>query len=258
VTLYPLHPPGLGNDWTNAADYHVPKPGDPTRAGYDYLQLDNEVQALQLVADQTGGQAAWGEVDVANLLPRIEQDLTSYYSLAYRATTGREDKVRKIVVQAKNRDYTVRSRTQVIEKSDNTRMKDRVVSALFQQTDGASIPIQLHLGQRVSKGNGRFIIPLSIEIPVRFLTALTDEKTSRGAFSVYLALGDSLGLVGDVTQRTQAFGTADMQHAKDGLFRYEFGLLTDGRISRIAVGVYDEVTREYGLQHVDLPLPARG
>jgi VWFA-related protein len=257
VTIYPLHPPGLGNDWNNASEYTVPKAGDPTRAGFDHLQLDNEVQALRLVADQTGGQTAWGKVDVVNLIPRIERDLTDYYSLGYRSsadgsTGDRQDRARKIVVKTKNRDYSVRSRSQVIEKSDNTKMKDRVVSALFQQTDGASIPIRLRLGQRAIKGN-RFIEPLSIEIPVKSL--LPDGNTSRGVFSVYVALGDSVSLVGDVTQRTQPFAIGDMQKAKDGLFRYEFDLLTDGKIDRIAVGVFDEVTKEYGLQRIDLQIP---
>lgn len=127
---------------------------------------------------------------------------------------------------------------------------DQGIDAAFRQMRAKTHAINAVL-QSVSAVDGQKIMLL---LTPRF-SMFADGKTSRGAFSVYLALGDSLGVVGDVTQRSQPFVTSDIQHAKDGLFQYEFGLLTDGRISRIAVGVYDEVTREYGLQRIDLLLP---
>jgi VWFA-related protein len=256
VTLYPLYPEGLHSDWTeSSANTFMPKSGDSSLAMRDYITLDNEVQALAFVADATGGQAAWGQADVIKLLPRIEQDLTSYYSLAYRATTTRTDRVRKIVVEAKNRDYTVRSRRQFIEKSDDTRMKDRVVATLFETSDDTKIPLRIRLGERRVKGKDRYVVPLSIEIPVQSLAALPDDKTNRGAFSVYVAWGDVLGFVSDVLHQTQPFTVADIQKAKNGHFTYDLDLLTDGKTNRVAVGVYDEVGKDYGLQRIDLPRP---
>jgi VWFA-related protein len=254
VTMYMLYPPGLDNDWvTSASAYHVPATGEASMAGHAYMTLDNEVQALQYVADQTGGMAAWGEKNVIDLMPMIEQDFSAYYSLAYHATTQRRDRARKIVVKAKNPDYIVRARRQFIEESDDTRMKNRVVATLYTDSDDTKIPLRVRLGEKKSSGGGKYLIPVLIEIPVQSLVSLPDAKGQRGAFSVYIASGDILGAVSDVTQRTQPFTIADVQRAKNGRFEYEFDLLTDMKTNRVAVGVYDEISKDYGLQRVELP-----
>jgi VWFA-related protein len=254
VTMYMLYPAGLDNDWVqNASNRRMPGTTEPMTAGHSYMTLDNEVEALQYVADQTGGMAAWGQQDVVKLLPRIEQDFSSYYSLAYRATTHRQDRARKIVVKAKNRSYNVRARRQFIEQSDETKMKNRVVATLFSDSDETKIPLRVRLGERKPKGAGKYILPVIVEIPVQSLVSLPDAKGQRGAFSVYIAWGDVLGFVSEVTQRTQPFTIADVQQAKNGKFGYEFELLTDARANRVAIGVYDEISKDYGLQRVELP-----
>jgi len=254
VTMYMLYPAGLDNDWVqNASNRRQPGTSEPMVAGHSYMTLSNEVEALQYVADQTGGMAAWGQQDVIKLLPRIEQDFSSYYSLAYRATTHRQDRARKIVVKAKNRAYNVRARRQFIEQSDETKMKNRVVATLFSDSDDTKIPLRVRLGERKPKGAGKYSLPILIEIPVQSLVSLPDAKGQRGAFSVYIAWGDILGAVSEVTQRTQPFTIADVQQAKNGKFGYEFELLTDYKANRVAIGVYDEVSKDYGLQRIDLP-----
>jgi len=257
VTMYMLYPAGLDNDWVqNASNRRQPGTSEPTVVGHSYMTLNNEVEALQYVADQTGGMAAWGQQDVIKLLPRIEQDFSSYYSLAYRATTHRQDRARKIVVKAKNRAYNVRARRQFIEQSDETKMKNRVVATLFSDSDDTKIPLRVRIGQRKPKGAGKYILPVLVEIPVQSLVSLPDAKGQRGAFSVYIAWGDILGAVSEVTQRTQPFTIADVQQAKNGKFGYEFELLTDYKANRVAIGVYDEVSKDYGLQRIDLPRAA--
>jgi len=254
VTMYMLYPAGLDNDWVqNASNRRLPGTNDSMIAGHSYMTLDNEVQALQYVAEETGGMAAWGQQDVIKLLPRIEQDFSSYYSLAYHATTHRQDRARKIVVKAKNRAYTVRARRQFVEQSDETKMKNRVVATVFTQSDDTKIPLRVRLGQAKAKGSGKYLLPVLIEIPVQSLVSLPDAKGQRGAFSVYIAWGDILGAVSEVTQRTQPFTIADVQQAKNGKFGYEFELLTDNKANRVAVGVYDEVSKDYGLQRIELP-----
>ena len=254
VTMYMLYPAGLDNDWVQSPDeYFVPETTEGVLPAHAYMTLDNEVQALQYVADQTGGMAAWGQKNVIDLMPMIEQDFTAYYSLAYRATTQHKDRARKIVVKSKNPDYVVRARRQFVEESDETRMKNRVVATLFSDSDETKIPLRVRLGEKKSSGAGKYLIPVLIEIPVQSLVSLPDAKGQRGAFSVYIASGDILGAVSDVTQRTQPFTIADVQRAKNGRFEYEFELLTDMKTSRIAVGVYDEVSKDYGLQRVELP-----
>jgi hypothetical protein len=252
--MYMLYPAGLDNDWVqNPSNRRMPGTNDAALSAHSYMTLDNEVQALQFVADQTGGQAAWGAQDVIKLLPGIEQDFSSYYSLAYRATTHRQDRARKIVVKTKNRAYAVRARRQFVEQSDETKMRNRVVATLYTQPDDTKIPLRVRLGAAKPKGGGQFILPVLVEIPVQSLLSLPDAKGQRGAFSIYIAWGDILGAVSDVTQRTQPFTISDVEHAKNGKFGYQFDLVTDNKANRVAIGVYDEISKDFGLQRIELP-----
>ena len=92
-----------------------------------------------------------------------------------------------------------------------------------------------------------------VEIPAQSLVSLPDAKGQRGAFSVYIAWGDILGAVSEVTERTQPFTIADVQQATNGRFGYRFDLVTDYKANRVAIGVYDEVSKDYGLQRIELP-----
>ncbi len=255
VTMYMLYPAGLETSgWVqNAESRRMPGTGEATAAGHAYQAMLNETSALQYVADQTGGLAASGS-DVIKLLPRIEEDFSSYYSLAYRATTHRQDRARKIVVKVKNRDLTVRARHQFIEQSDETKMKNRVVASLFAKNgEDAHIPVQVKIGKPKASGKGLWLLPVLIEVPAKALVTLPDAKGERGAFSIFIAWGDILGSVSEVTHRTVPFSMEDVKRAKGERFGYKFDLLTDMKTNRVAVGVYDEVAREYGLASVKLP-----
>lgn len=144
VTIYTLHPEGLLNTSSN----------DPSISGQDRMVstleqdlararlgngiLMNESSALDEVAVATGGLSAWGSTGIAKLLPRVGDDLETYYSLAYRATATGKDAARKIVVTTKNPAHVVRARKQFVEKSETTQIKDRVRSNLFQKVEGST------------------------------------------------------------------------------------------------------------------------
>lgn len=68
---------------------------------------NTDIENLQYVVEQTGGLIAWESRSVIDLLPMIERDLSSYYSLTYPAA---HDRAHAIVVKAKNDQYTVRTR----------------------------------------------------------------------------------------------------------------------------------------------------
>ncbi len=255
VTMYMLYPAGLETaGWVqDPSSRRMPGTTETTAAAHSYQALLNETSALQYVAEQTGGLAASGS-DVIKLLPRIQEDFSAYYSLAYRAATHRQDRARKIVVKMKNRELTVRARRQFIEQSDETKMKNRVIASLFAKTgNDARIPVEVKLGKPKPSGKGTWLLPVMIEVPAKSLVTLPDAKGERGAFSIFIAWGDILGGLSEVTQRTVPFSAEDVKRAKSERFGYKFDLLTDMKTNRIAVGVYDEVAKEYGLARVKLP-----
>ena len=244
VTIYPVFPEGLTSVQNGGAG----------SSAADYLILNNETPALRQIADATGGMTAWGSDDVAKLLPRVEEDLDSYYSLAYRVQNSGEDKARNIVVKTKDKALTVRSRREYMEKSDVTKMEDRVIAALFRNPPSpGSVPLHVHVGKRQPRGQ-QFVIPISVAIPISALTALPSGNQYAGAFSVYFAWGGKFGGISDTTHNTKTYRipAADIEKARSSHFTYDFDLVTDVRTERVALGVLDEVSKEFALRLIEL------
>jgi len=257
-TVYPIYAEGLG---TNAMASSQFRGTQPRGGGYDYLVLNNETPMLEYVAQQTGGVTAWGSKDVTNLLPHVVDDFESYYSLAYSATPGKAAS-RKIEVRVKDPKLTVRARKQFLPKSDTTKMEDRVIATLFGNAPPSSFDVKVRLAAPKLDERKHYMIPITIEVPISALTMLpTEGNASAGAFTVYMAWGSTFGGVSDTHHDTKQFSiaAAELEKAKRNHFTYEFKVESATPYLRIALGVYDEVSKEYALNLVDLqpPAPAR-
>ncbi|HYH06689.1 MAG TPA: VWA domain-containing protein [Thermoanaerobaculia bacterium] len=260
ITLYTVYPAGLGSsfegaDVTRDDIWRTSHMTDALKNAQENEILLNETTALAEIAEKTGGAMAWGHSDIVKLLPRIGDDLDSYYSLAYRTPSEGRDRATNIEVRTKNPNYVVRARKQYVEKSDTTRMNERVVAGLFRKTDGSVLPIEAKLGAVEKAGRGRWRVPVSVRIPVQNLTTHEDGDGVKGAFSVFVAAGGQFGVTSEVVQRTQPFTISATQLAstKSSHFTYDFELTIDDLTHRVSVGVMDEVSKEYGLQVLELP-----
>jgi VWFA-related protein len=255
-TIYPIYAEGLGSNTAVTAQY---KSAQPRGVGFDYLVLNNETPMLQYVAEQTGGVAAWGSKDVTNLLPRVADDFESYYSLAYSATPVNAA-TRRIEVKVKDPKLTVRARKQFLPKSDATKMEDRVIATLFGHAPPSSFDIKVRLANPKLDEKKQYITPITIEVPISALTLLPrDANSSSGAFTVYTAWGAVLGGVSDTHHETRQFTirNAELEVAKQKHFTYQFNVASSTRYLRIALGVYDEMSKEYALNLVDLAPPPK-
>lgn len=246
VTLYPLFPEGLDSNPVDPYDLRSVRLED-------YQTFSNETSTLKELAEETGGLTAWG-TDTNQLLPKVTEDLESYYSLAYRTRTNGTDKGRTIVVKTKNPAFVVRSRREFMDKSDQTRFEDRVIAALFGNTATPGFPLNVAMGKKTVKGN-RTIIPLVIHIPLSALTQLPDRNGYAGAFSVYFAWGGTLGGFSDTSHQTKTY-TIPPQRVADarqsGHLTYNIDLSVDQKTERIAFGVFDEVSKDYALRLIQL------
>ena len=72
---------------------------------------------------------------------------------------------RDIIVRAKNRDYQVRSRREYVEKTDVTRMQDRVIANLFRPDRRERSPLRVEFGALEKAAGRRWSVPLKIEVP---------------------------------------------------------------------------------------------
>lgn len=248
-TIYGLFPEGLRSTLPDAGIMFAPAIDAPPIGGRDHHVVMNETAALELVSDRTGGDYAIGS-DVAKLLPRVSEDLTDYYSLGYRTEARGTDNRRRISVRVKNGDYVVRARDAFAERSDATRMRDRVTASVFAAIDPGTIPITAEIAPRTRRTEK---VPLKIKIPISALTTLEKNGRQSGAFTVYVAWNTG-GSVSESTRQTQSFtiNPEDIARAKDSHFTYNFDVLLGEQTRALGIGVLDETSKEYGVVTIDV------
>jgi VWFA-related protein len=238
ITIYPIYPEGLEGAGGVA----------------DQLTYGNETLSLAGIAEETGGLSAAGEKGIVNLLPRIATDATNYYSLAYRVRSDGTDRARDVAVKVRNPEFTVRARKQFVEKSDDTRMRDRLRATLFRANEDTDIDIAVLTG-KAKKSRRTYTVPVEVKIPVAQLTMLQQGADKHaGSFSVYIGVATELNELSDVTQKTQPFEVtaAQLDKALASHFTYEMDVQVNGASKYLAVGVFDEVGRTYGLRRIEL------
>ena len=259
VTIYPIHPENLPPVLHDLGQRFASE-GAPI-AVLEHEVMLNEMDAAREIAAKTGGLAEWGP-EAVKIVSRVEEDLDRYYSLGYRAVGTSEDRPRSIIVTVKRPGLTVRSRKQFVEKSPNTRMRDRVIGNLAFPIDGATIDFAVDVGDIRRDSKRRLAVPVKVRIPIAALTTVPEGKDAKGAFTVYIAAGGALA-ASHVTQKTQSFTipVAELEKAKRSNFTYESEVTVDNNTDNVSIGVLDEVGRDFGLAKVDVKArttPSRG
>jgi VWFA-related protein len=257
VTVYAMYTVGLVSSNSASAEFapdlsRSSAERDADRGAFDFNVLLNESVPLEQLARATGGLSAWGAGNIAALMPKIASDMESYYSLAYRAAPGKK-KQRNVTVRTVNGNYLVRSRTGYVEKNDADRMADRVVAHLFRGNETNLLNISAQLGEK--KKNKRTVsVPVKVRIPIGKLTMVPQGRQHSGGFTVFAAAGGKLGVTGEVTQKTQPFQipASEVARARASHYSYSLTVMTDGGAEAVAVGVLDEVSKQFGVVRIPL------
>jgi VWFA-related protein len=257
VTIYPVNPPGAAIAATDTESYNMELGANVALRGVaEQLTLVNETVNMEKIAEQTGGLMAVGTAKIVDLLPRVVSDASDYYSLAYRVTNTNTDQSRKIVVTTRNPEYKVRARTAFVEKSDDTRMRDRLRGTLFRaEQPGATIAIRAAARPSKKTSRKKTMMEVRVRIPIGGLTILPQANGKHGGkFSIYVAAATDLHQLSDVTQKSQPFEVApsELEQARTSHFTYDLDVEVNDKSKYLAVGVFDEVGKTYGLMRIDL------
>jgi VWFA-related protein len=269
VTVYPLYPEGADQvvmasveegprvEGISVGGRTVRRDDDRWRKDAEKLSrsgvvLMNETAAIGELATQTGGVAGWGKTDIVRLTEAIRNDSTTYYSLAIRAPESNND-ARRISVTTKNGAYRVRARREYIVKTDAARMRDRVRSALYAAVDDPSLDFIVETGQP-RRAARRYRVPVTVRIPLSSLMTEPRDGTNAGSFAVYAAAGGQLGIMSDVTMKTQPFTIKpeDAGKAQSAFITYQLEIICDGRADRVSIGIFDDVSKQWGVVTVKL------
>lgn len=209
--------------------------------------LGNSAATLDVLTETTGGKWFRGSAGMDNTLRQIERDLSTYYSLAYRAT-GSADRPRKVEVRVRNRpELHVRTRTDVVEKSTDREMGDLVAATLIYPRPVNELAIQVTAGPP-ARARGYFTVPLDVVIPLEKLTFLPNGERWVASFDVHFAAaGQARDFMSGGKQEQLVELTAE-QYAHRGAtrYRYKTGINVSPGATKIAVGVLDNATKLTG------------
>lgn len=228
-----------------AARPHVP---DPFEEGGGF-ELQRHLEALRELTGPTGGTLDFGLPSMATIGAGVVEDLESYYSLAYRARSDGRDRERRIRVKAKNRDYRVRSRRSVVEKSDETLARDTLLARLFSEEGGGDLSFDVTVGEPRRTGKDRWLLPVVLRIPGRQLQFATERNENVARLKILFVAGNGVAEVTKVTEDDLriAYG----KDAGDGFVQYSVQILSNSRGSVISLGVFDRRTGLFGVRTID-------
>ncbi|MGZ8852261.1 MAG: VWA domain-containing protein [Thermoanaerobaculia bacterium] len=243
ITMYTVHAAGLSGGNEMSAENASPTPVSVSQA-----IITNTTDSMRLMADMTGGLASIQTNNFAQAFRNIERDLSTYYSLGYRASTERVDRQRQLRVRVKNKNYVARSRQTFVEKSTFAEMNDKVIANLLYKTKQNDLKILVRLGSPVETDE-LYRVPLEIQIPMDSLTLLPQgDDQYVGGFDVYVAVANKDGDMSDVSRKTHQIRvpTPDLARSRGKYYAYSLDLLMEKGLNRISIGVVDNVTNVNG------------
>lgn len=214
-----------------------------------YVASPGAGSALPLITEATGGLLGFSRSAVEELAPKMEEDLESYYSLAYRARSDGLDHERKVTVRAKNRKYSVRTRGTIVEKSNAAKARDVVVSRLFGDEGGTDIRFEV-VKEPIRRDTGRdqWLLPVVLRIPADQLQFAPERDASTAHVGILVASANGVTEVTPVTTHDLSVTEKDLENR---FITYSFEILGDRRGSKVSIGVVDRRTGAIGVQTID-------
>lgn len=255
VTLYTLFPEGWAMEMPSAADSRDDNPSlnAPAAGGRSQQVWANEMEALEFVAEKTGGIAASGPAEIRDAVAKVASDLDSYYSIGYSPPSSGTGRF-AVTVRVKNPDLTVRTRRSLVEKPPEEKMMDRVLANLFVRDRQGHLPIAVVAQKAVAK-KGQLRVSLEVRVPIAPLALQPTARGVKGAFSVFIAAAGPGGEFSEVTRQSRTFEilSRDLAKAKAGHYTYALDVFVNSPSARVSIGVWDEFGRESGFAVVTPP-----
>lgn len=244
ITLYTVHAAGLSGGNENSAEN-----ARATSAMVSHAALSNTTESMHMMAAMTGGLASVNTNNFAEAFRRIESDMSSYYSIGYRAGTERVDRQRYLDIKVKNRDYRVRARQTFVEKSMYAEMSDKVVASLLYRVKDNDLGILARVGRSIPTEDGYFRVPVDIQIPLDRLTLMPQGNVEYvGGFDIYVVVGNKDNDMSDVARKAHQVRVpaADMKNIGGKFYTYTLELLVERGLNIISLGVADQISNVTG------------
>lgn len=216
----------------------------------EITKLANNLQALEHLAEETGGIVGLGPEGISRAVEQMVTGLSSYYTLAYSSPTDGHDDERRLTVRTKDPDHVVRSQASVVHRSDRTRARDALMASLFEERSGGDIEFGLEVGRGRPARRGQAIIPVTLTIPVEQLRFEDNGKDLVATFSVLVAGGQNVAQTTDVVEDTKQV-TAPRGTKPTGHVTYKLTLMADRNPTTVSIAVFDDNSGMTGVRTIE-------
>lgn len=246
MVFYTIDARGLTPQLGGSAERSVA--GDPAAAAIGQM---NSEEPLIYIAESTGGLSTVGTNDFAAGFEKIREDLFTYYSLGYPINNVGGDRVHRVEVELPNHPgLDVRYRRTFVEKSRETEVQDRVMSALLFDIDENPMKIDASVGEPTAAQEGRWLLPLRVSFPTQSVALLPQGENLVGEVVLYVSLRDTRGKTADLQHRVQEIyiPRSEYQRMATRNLSVDLQLLVEPGSYRVAVGLFDRLTRQSSYQ----------
>lgn len=208
---------------------------------------------MHAIATNTGGLATAGSSNWKLAFDTISNDLNVYYSLGYRTSGERQDRVKNVEVRLAKKRHNVRTRKAIVERTAASEMSDSVTANLFHDASKNDLGILASAAPGTAAAGGvNVIIPVTIHIPTETLTLMPDGTELAGSFSLFAAFLRQDGAVSRVAKQTHQFRFPAESLPRRKELTVKLDVTADPRTGSISLGVMDEVSRATGFAVVKL------
>jgi len=253
MVFYTIDARGLAPDVGVSAERGVS--GDPAAAA---IAMMNTEEPLIYIAERTGGLSTVGTNDFTGGLAKIREDLFTYYSIGYPIHSVGSDRVHRIEVTLPDHPgLEVRYRRTFVEKSRESEVQDRVMTALLFDIDENPMQIEATVGKPTAAQEGRWLLPLRVSFPTHSVALLPHEDNLVGEVVLYVSLRDTEGKQADLQHRVQEIYLPRAEYERMSKLRLsiDLQLLVEPGSYRVAVGLFDRLTRQASYQVLKTSTP---
>lgn len=224
--------------------------------GADLTELSDVESGLRMLADGTGGQAAFGSSSPGWLFDRLRQDLTHYYSLAYPSPHRGDGEKHAIEVLTKRPDVKLHYLERYTDKSGAQEMNERTLASLYLESGDNPLEVRVTRGEAERQKDGDYVMDLQVHFPIANLVLLPQEKTHVGKVSIVFLVRDAKGRLSDPVEVRMPIEIPheSMLQALTQTAVYSARLVLKGGEQRIAVGVHDDLGQASSTVNVDVRL----
>jgi len=220
----------------------------PSANSYDWESLP------RMLAEQTGGRYL-NTNTVTPAIEALDREIKTYYSLAFQAKHGHDNKFHKIKVKVKAKGLKVRYRPGLYDFDPEVLLAQQMASPAQFDKVGGNLPMVVKVDTK-RKGAELQVAATAIT-PLNQLTFMPGASEEVGGVTVFLAVYDAKGNILDLKRQEQAVKIPAQALEKAGEYPFTYTMkfsLPDGKYT-VAMALFDKASGNSGLANARVIAP---